>query len=173
MKQSSLSSFVFIAIVIALIAGVGGLLYARKNSGTASVSAYSSSAISIVGESSYDFGTVSMAKGNVSRMFSLKNEGTEPVAITKVYTSCMCTTASLIDSAGTRRGYFGMPGHGGGSSDANAVIQPGETMQVETIFDPAAHGPSGVGLAQRSVYIETNSRLRPKVEFSFTAQVTP
>ncbi|MBI2573876.1 MAG: DUF1573 domain-containing protein [Candidatus Wildermuthbacteria bacterium] len=172
MKQSSASSLVFFGIVIALIAGVGGLLYANKNKNSGIAGAYSSSTLSS-SESSYDFGTVSMAKGNVSRMFSLKNEGQEPVAITKVYTSCMCTTASLIDAAGARKGYFGMPGHGGGSSGANAVIQPGETMQVEAVFDPAAHGPSGVGLAQRSIYIETNSRTKPKVEFSFTANVTP
>lgn len=172
MKQST-TSFIFFGIVFVLVATVGGLLYTAKNNGANTAdSSFSSSTLSAP-ESFYDFGAISMAKGNVSRVFSMRNEGEEPLRISKVYTSCMCTTASLIDEAGARRGYFGMPGHGGGSSAANVTLKPGETIKVETIFDPAAHGPSGVGLAQRSVYVETNSRTQPKVELSFSANVTP
>ena len=45
-------------------------------------------------------------------------------------------------------------------------------MMLEAVFDPAAHGPSGVGLAQRYVYLETNSAKSPKLEISFQAMVT-
>ena len=133
-------------------------------------SEYSASAIA-VSHTTFDFGTISMKDGNVSHEFELKNEGTEPLTIEKVSTSCMCTTAFLIDSSGKKYGGFGMPGHG--TARADVEIGPGETLILEAVFDPAAHGPSGVGLAQRFIYLETNSSKSPKLELSFNATVTP
>ena len=51
-------------------------------------------------ETSYDFGTISMTNGKVTRSFEVKNDSAEPLRITKVYTSCMCTLATLVTSAG-------------------------------------------------------------------------
>ena len=113
-----------------------------------------------------------MANGDVSYRFKLKNEGDEAVAVKKVYTSCMCTIANILDAFEKKLGVFGMPGHGGASSNANIEIKAGESIIVEAVFNPAAHGPSGVGLAQRSIYLETNSKKSPKVELNFTATVT-
>lgn len=123
-------------------------------------------------EKNFDFGTIAMKNGDVSKTFELKNEGPEPVVISKVYTSCMCTTAKITDAKGKKYGVFGMPGHGGGTSKANIEVGAGETIQVEAIFDPAAHGPSGVGFANRAVFLETNSNQTPKIELNFTAMVT-
>ena len=39
-------------------------------------------------ETFWDFGTISMADGNTSHDFVLKNDGNEPVKITKIQTSC-------------------------------------------------------------------------------------
>ncbi|MEK7212771.1 MAG: hypothetical protein AAB686_03775 [Patescibacteria group bacterium] len=39
-----------------------------------------------VAEPYYDFGSISMASGEVSRKFSLKNDSVEPITIRKVYT---------------------------------------------------------------------------------------
>lgn len=121
-------------------------------------------------ENNFDFSKVVMGDGKVSHKFELQNKGTEPVKIKKVYTSCMCTQAVIIDSQGNKRGVFGMPGHGL-PSRAKVEVGPGETVYVEAIFDPAAHGPSGVGLVQRSIYLETDSAKAPKVELKFTALV--
>ncbi|MEK7180981.1 MAG: DUF1573 domain-containing protein [Patescibacteria group bacterium] len=123
-------------------------------------------------EEKFDFGTIAMKNGKVSHKFPVKNSGTEPLVIGKVYTSCMCTVANIIDAQGKSYGVFGMPGHGGGISTAEIEVGAGETVIVEAIFDPAAHGPSGVGLADRVVYLETNSTQSPKVELSFSATVT-
>lgn len=123
-------------------------------------------------EKSYDFGTVSMANGKVARAFEITNTSSETVNVKKVYTSCMCTQALIKSSVGREFGPFGMPGHGGASPWANIDVAPGETVAVEAIFDPAAHGPSGVGAINRSVYLETNSRETPKVELTFNAIVT-
>jgi hypothetical protein len=58
------------------------------------------------------------------------------------------------------------------SSKANIVVDPGQVVTLETIFDPAAHGLSGIGMAQRTVFVESNSAGSPKLAFTFTANVT-
>ncbi len=54
-----------------------------------------SSGVLTLEESKYDFGTVSMAKGKVSKEFTLENKSQEDVNIGEVFTSCMCTEAEL------------------------------------------------------------------------------
>jgi hypothetical protein len=44
----------------------------------------------------FDFGSISMAAGKVSHRFWFGNESRAPVTIYRVYTSCMCTTATLV-----------------------------------------------------------------------------
>lgn len=128
------------------------------------------SAMSVM-KNDWNFGEISMKDGNVTHNFELKNEGTEPVVIRKIFTSCMCTTALITDASGKEYGEFGMPGHGL-PSQTDVKIAPGKTITVEAIFNPAAHGPAGVGLARRSIYLETNSSVSPKVEVRFSASVT-
>ena len=120
-------------------------------------------------EKMFDFGTISMAAGKVSHSFSIRNEGNAPVTIKKIYTSCMCTSADLI-LKGKRFGPFGMVGHGFVPS-INKILDAGEEASVEVTFDPAAHGPAGVGPIQREVTIE-NSAGEPLV-LEIEALVTP
>lgn len=117
---------------------------------------------------SYDFGTISMATGRVSKTFSVTNTSTEPVVVQKLYSSCMCTTAS-ITSADGYEGPFGMPGHGV-VPRINLTIAPGETASVDVTFDPAAHGPAGVGRIARLVTLETENGT---LALNIAAQVTP
>ena len=119
-------------------------------------------------ETFYDFGSISMAAGKVSRVFPVKNTGSNLITIEKMYTSCMCTTAIL---RGKREwGPYGMPGHGF-TGKMKEELNPGEEARVEVIFDPAAHGPAGVGRIERSVYLEDNTGAN--LELQFTATVTP
>lgn len=117
----------------------------------------------------YDFGSISMAAGKVKHEFKIKNTGTEAINLQKLYTSCMCTTATLT-LAGKQVGPFGMPGHGVVPS-INESLPPQEEGIVEIVFDPAAHGPAGVGRISRTVSLENNAG-RP-VQFYFSAMVTP
>ena len=123
-------------------------------------------------EESFDFGTISMSAGKVTRKYALKNSGSSPVNVTKLFTSCMCTQASIA-TQNDRKGPFGMQGHGGSIPKINLEIKPGETAEVETVFDPAAHGPTGVGKVRRVVYVETDSSETPEIQLSFEANVTP
>lgn len=120
-------------------------------------------------EMMYDFGSISMRNGKVNRVFSVQNNSSEPVKITKMYTSCMCTEATLI-SRGEKMGPLGMPGHGF-VPNLNQVLEPNETAEVEVIFDPAAHGPAGIGTIERAVYLEQEGRAPLTLEIK--ALVTP
>lgn len=120
-------------------------------------------------EHSFDFGSISMAAGKVTHRYRIANAGAEPVVIRKLYTSCMCTTATLVQ--GVRRfGPFGMPGHGIIPA-IDQALAPGERAYIEVVFDPAAHGPAGIGLVERVVTIE-NGAQQP-VQLAFSARVTP
>lgn len=43
-------------------------------------------------ETSFDFGTIKEANGNVSHTFQIKNIGDSPLVLTRVIASCGCTT---------------------------------------------------------------------------------
>ncbi len=117
----------------------------------------------------FDFGTISMAAGKVSHRFTIENTSRNAVTITKLYTSCMCTVATLITLAG-KQGPFGMPGHAAIPSIAETLTPEGRA-QVEIVFDPAAHGPAGVGRIERVITVQTNAG-RP-LELGFVSMVTP
>ncbi|MBI2123832.1 MAG: DUF1573 domain-containing protein [Candidatus Wildermuthbacteria bacterium] len=120
-------------------------------------------------EQSFDFGSISMAAGKVTHRFAVKNTGADPVNISKMYTSCMCTT-SILQKGGKKFGPYGMPGHGF-VPKMNAVIDPGEEVSVDVTFDPAAHGPAGVGKIDRVVILENNAG--ENIELQISANVTP
>lgn len=120
-------------------------------------------------ETVYDFGTISMAAGKAVHTFKIQNLSALPISIEKIYTSCMCTTATL-DAEGEKFGPYGMPGHGF-IPKINKTLSPGAEALVEVVFDPAAHGPAGVGRIQRSIVIENNGS--EPLELGFTAVVTP
>lgn len=146
-----------------------GVIVVTKPTPTAPVVARGTSML-VANDATYDFGAVPINGGLVRRTYVVKNTGTEPLTIGNMYTSCMCTTA-LMRVAGTTWGPFGMSGHGIGGGRMSAVLAPGEIAEVEAIFDPAAHGPAGVGPVARAIYLE-NSAGDP-VELSFSALVTP
>ncbi|OGZ54742.1 MAG: hypothetical protein A3B25_01640 [Candidatus Ryanbacteria bacterium RIFCSPLOWO2_01_FULL_48_26] len=117
----------------------------------------------------YDFGSVSMLKGSVEHEFAITNTTAVDLAVTKVETSCMCTRAVLQLPDGKEIGPFGMPGHGFAPT-LDAIIRPGENFIVRVIFDPAAHGPAGIGRIERAVTLGTS---KGPITMQFSATVTP
>lgn len=159
-KKEQTNIFVVWAVVAVLVVGTIGIIWmarpsaqnqktdlAASNSGTVDVFELS--------EPMFDFGEISMSKGKVNHTFQLKNAGTESVKLARLYTSCMCTSAILIKN-GDKFGPFGMQGHGY-IPRINKEFSPGDTAGLEVIFDPAAHGPAGVGYVERVVYLETSA----------------
>ena len=161
----------------AVIVGVAGLIIVAQPGTATSTPAAAPSAGAGPASAGYlsairkghDFGTISMAAGKVSYRYPISNVGTEPLEVRKLYTSCMCTTAALVKNGKVSEAY-GMPGHTPIPS-INVPIAPQEQAYVEVVFDPAAHGPAGVGPIERVVTVE-NSAGQP-LELGFTAVVTP
>src|SRR3990167_2999887 len=157
-----------IGIVIGVLILVGLIWIARPDGQSKNaVSASSSGSLVVEEANNYDFGPISMAAGKVKHQFKITSA--EAVTISKMYTSCMCTTATLM-TGGKQFGPMGMPGHGAIPS-INQTINPNEEATVEVVFDPAAHGPAGVGRIQRTVTLENNSGR--SLELQFAAIVTP
>lgn len=121
-------------------------------------------------ETSYDFGDIGIKNGLVNHEYILENANDRIVKISEVSTSCMCTSANIKVGDKTY-GPFGMPGHGGGFAKAGVIINPGEKVIVKATFDPAAHGPAGIGEVQREIYINTGGG-QPLI-LGFKANVTP
>lgn len=122
-----------------------------------------------VDERFFDFGEISMVNGKVKHNFKVKNLSANPVSVEKIYTSCMCTSGTLI-LKDKRFGPFGMPGHSA-TPKVSQILNPSEEAVIEAEFDPSAHGPAGVGVIQRAIYIETENG--GKIELGFKAAVAP
>lgn len=163
----------------AVILVIGGLVIAAKpdpvkKTPTAVELVKASSAGNSAGrlsaaQTKFSFGPISMARGKVTHRYPITNAGTEPIIIRKLYTSCMCTTAALVKN-GKAGEAFGMPGHSP-IPTINVPINPREEAFVEVIFDPAAHGPAGVGPIERVVTLENNGG--QPLELEFAALVSP
>lgn len=121
-------------------------------------------------ETSFDFGQVSMAGGKVRHSFSVENDTSSTVRLGRLYTSCMCTEATWTKD-GERVGPFGMPGHGF-LPPLDQELRPGESASVEAEFDPAAHGPAGLGRVDRQIILESENG-QTLAELSFSANVIP
>ncbi|MBI4022203.1 MAG: DUF1573 domain-containing protein [Candidatus Andersenbacteria bacterium] len=161
------TTVVGIAVAVAVL---GGMVWAGRpeTAGRSSQATVQRGGLT-ASEAAFDFGSVSMAAGTVRHSFTITNTASEPVSISTVFTSCMCTSATLKVNDQTL-GPYGMPGHGP-RQKINETIDPREAAAVEVEFDPAAHGPAGVGRIQRTVTIE-NSAGQP-LELGIMALVTP
>ena len=158
--------------IAAIILTIGGIIWiARPDSRDNAMSLLTNGNGTLIVEeaNNYDFGTISMAAGNVKHAFKIRNTGNEAVTIDKMYTSCMCTTATLM-MKDKQYGPYGMPGHEAIPKIGQAINSNEEAI-IEVIFDPAAHGPAGVGRIQRTITIE-NDAGQP-VELMFSAIVAP
>jgi len=101
----------------------------------------------------YDFGTISMAKGKVDHLFAITNPTGSDIKINTISTSCMCTTAYFVNGT-VKDGPFGMSGMGYTyPSTANEVVPADSSREIDVQFDPAAHGPAGIGDIDRLIYI--------------------
>lgn len=107
-----------------------------------------------VDRQSYDLGSIPIDGGNVEAAFEVWNEGSSPVRLAAVYTSCGCTTAVLEFADGSTAGPFGMPGHDL-ETTLDRTVDAGEKFNINVIYDPMAHGPDATGKYMRTVTIHT------------------
>lgn len=173
MKPSSLITLLVIIIGVLFFFSWG---YAKRGT-TGPVGAVniapteSGSGTLAASETFYDFGTISMKNGNVTKDFTITNTAAEAVTMKNITTSCMCTSALIVAADGTTKGPFGMAGHGGTVPPANETVPAGESRTIRVVFDPNAHGPAGVGRIERVVTITDSSGGTTQLDIK--AVVTP
>src|SRR3989338_3262125 len=170
MKTTNIIILVCVVIICLFTLG-----YFSKGGTTASVQGVSTSnnskGLLTATEKFYDFGTVSMKNGNVSREFNVTNASDKDITVDTVITSCMCTNAFIVKSDGSVKGPFGMVGHGGSVPPANEIIKAGESRTIRVVFNPNAHGPAGVGKIDR--FITLTDSLGNNFQFEIVATVMP
>jgi len=120
-----------------------------------------------IAQKEYNAGTVSMAGGLIKHVYEIKNTGTGDLKIDKIRTSCMCTTA-ILRVRDKKSPKFGMHNN---PVFWSQKIAPMETGYLEVIFDPAFHGPRGIGSAVRFVYLSTNDPKNREVKVKLFANV--
>ena len=118
----------------------------------------------------FDFGTISMKNGLVTKEFTVTNPTERDITVTTLVTSCMCTAAYFVLPDGTAKGPFGMPGMGS-VPPVREVIEAGASRIVRVVYDPNAHGPAGVGRIDR--FVELTDASGGALEFEIMANVTP
>lgn len=153
-----------------MVLAIGGLfVWGRVNQADPLEAASRSASALTVAETLFDFGTISMAAGVVDTVFEVANPTERDITLTSLTTSCMCTNA-FIQKGGERRGPFGMPGHVSVPL-ANEVIPAGKTLAIVVAYDPNAHGPAGVGVVDRFIYLIDDAGGQLTLEVK--AMVTP
>lgn len=166
-SQEGNGSIIFMGVVVASLLLVVGVVVSFSKSNTTSEITASSNATATAVSNSHDWGTISMKEGNVEAIFEVKNNGSEALKIYEATTSCTCTTAQLILGE-NKSPLFGM------HSKFNYVLEvpSGETAQIKAVFDPAFHGPTGVGPITRQVTVKTNDATKSQLTFNVSANVT-
>lgn len=101
---------------------------------------------------SYDLGNVPINGGVVTKEFEVKNTTDKMLKLKKIATSCMCTTA-MVEAGGKTTNFFSMEMAGDRNPPVNLELGRGETGKVVVKFDPAAHGPEGVGPFDRAIWL--------------------
>lgn len=100
----------------------------------------------------YDLGEVAINAGVVTREYAVKNATERSLKLKKIATSCMCTTAQvLLGEKATA--FFGMEHPTDKNPPVNLELASGEAARVVVNFDPAAHGPEGLGPFERVVWL--------------------
>lgn len=166
-----------IPIIIVITGVVVGLLifgYMAGGGTTASVQGAEESNVSggslTASEVLYDFGTISMKNGEVTKEFKILNSSDKDIVVKKIETSCMCTRALFVLPDGRTKGPFGMASMGA-LTRINEIIKSDESRLIRVVYDPNAHGPAGVGQIDRFITVTDDSG--DKVIFEIKALVTP
>lgn len=148
--------------------------YSTRGGTVASVQGISESSFSksslIAPETFYDFGVISMKDGYVTKEFTITNPTTQEINLKTVLTSCMCTSAFVVNPDGSVKGPFKMAGMGF-VPPSNEIIRAGESRIIRVVYDPNAHGPAGVGKIER--FVTLTDSFGKNLQLEIKAIVTP
>ena len=171
MSKTAITIFATIFVIVGLfIWGYAGRAGTAASVQGASGAASNAKSALTAPQTFYDFGTIRMENGNVTKEFTVTNPTDKDITVSTVLTSCMCTTAFIVGADYKLKGPFSMPGMGY-VPPANETIKPGESRIIRVVYDPNAHGPAGVGQIDRFVTLTDASG--GTLQFEIKALVTP
>jgi len=171
MSKTAITIFATIFVIVGLfIWGYAGRAGTAASVQGASGAASNAKSALTAPQTFYDFGTIRMENGNVTKEFTVTNPTDKDITVSTVLTSCMCTTAFIVGADDKLKGPFSMPGMGY-VPPANETIKPGESRIIRVVYDPNAHGPAGVGQIDRFVTLTDASG--GTLQFEIKALVTP
>lgn len=158
-----------------IVVGIFGIVALKSNNGSGNTSQAVAVTAPIEGElefseMTWSFGEIQMKDGIATRSIEVTNPTPNPITITNMETSCMCTKTQIVRANGKKGPIRGMAGHGG-STSLSETIAPGENVVLNVDFDPNAHGPNGTGPITRSVTMETDSMDQKMATLRFSGNV--
>lgn len=159
-------NLVFIIAFFTLIILIGGVYLVSKTTQSPQVVLSQNAKAYTQDPTSFDWGNIPINGGVVTKTFTIKNTGTDVLSLTNIKTSCHCTKAH-ITIEGRQSPDFGMDG----ISSWVGEVAPAKEAKLTVIFDPAFHGPQGMGPLNRFVSVETNDRGNQKLTFTLTGTV--
>ncbi|MDP3733421.1 MAG: DUF1573 domain-containing protein [Candidatus Daviesbacteria bacterium] len=154
-------------ILISLIILGGGIFLLSQTTSTKPQNATLSQNVKIEApEKTFDWGMIKYSGDKVTKTFTIKNTGSDPLKLYNIKTSCACTSANLtIDGKISPK--FDMHTK---SSWVGEVPANKEAI-LTVIFDQTFHGPTGVGPMERLIFMQTNDLTSPTLEFKLTGNV--
>lgn len=120
-----------------------------------------------VDEQSFDWGEIEMKDGPVKAEFTITNSGSEELQLYDVVTSCSCTNAQLF-FGDKKSPLYSMHS----SSNYVMKVPPQQSARLVVEFDPAFHGPTGIGPQSRQITVKTNDADTPELTFNVNTEVT-
>lgn len=153
-------------VVLTIVILGGGIFILSSTTSTPSKITASQNAKAEVDQKTFDWGNIPYSGGNATKTFTIKNSGTDTLKLVNIKTSCDCTKAQVVID-GKSSPYFSMHS----TSSWVGEVAPGKEAQLTVIFDPAFHGPTGVGPMERLISVETNDVQNPNLEFSLKGVV--
>jgi|SRR3989338_365632 len=158
--------FIVAVVFATVLVLVGGNFVITSVNSSQAVKFSQNAKVDVPDPTSYDWGNIPYGGGNATKSFTIKNSGSEMLKVYNVKTSCHCTKAYMtID--GNKSPEFGMSSF----SSWNGEVFPGKEAVLTVVFDPAFHGPQGIGPINRFVSVETNDRANSKLTFTVTGIV--
>lgn len=164
-KMKTDKVLIIVVVVSFLILG-GGIFLVSRMEGSPEITASQNAKVQVE-ETEHDWGEIKLKGGDVKKTFTIKNGGTGNLQLANIKTSCMCTTAQVKINRESSP-FFGMHSR---SSWIGEVV-PGEKAELEVVFDPDYHGPSGIGPVTREIVVETNDPENRIITFNLNADVT-
>ncbi|MBI2022646.1 DUF1573 domain-containing protein [Candidatus Daviesbacteria bacterium] len=154
-----------IAFIIGTVLILGGGVMVLNSSTPKKITSSQSVKVE-TGERKFDWGQINYNGPKATKIFKIKNTGTDVLKLTSVKTSCSCTSAQLVIDD-QRSPLFSMHS----VSSWVGEVKPGKEALLEVVFDQAFHGPSGVGPVERIISVETNDAQNPYLEFNLKGVV--